>query len=294
MMRLLFAAVWIACCVAFAHGQKEKASKFLKKFNAEALVQHQKVYDAGWAYFTDQTKENQQKYAKGNSAYAKWMSSQQQKAKNISREGLDPSEARQLKLLSLSPPNSKDEAKNDEKHQVMSEIKQIHGSGTFPINPKFIKTLNTTKLLSENITEMGARPYGNEIMATSTDPMELLYVWEQNRKATGDKMAKKYAKMVQMQNEAAEEDGYYKDMGDYARRGQYEVDNLAEVAEQLWKELEPLYKEVHAYIRFRLTEIYPDLVKDGELIPAHLSGDMSGAGWGAVFDRIKPYSKTCT
>ena len=95
MMRLLFAAVWIACCVAFAHGQKEKASKFLKKFNAEALVQHQKVYDAGWAYFTDQTKENQQKYAKGNSAYAKWMSSQQQKAKNISsKDGADKVEAK--------------------------------------------------------------------------------------------------------------------------------------------------------------------------------------------------------
>ena len=292
-MRLLLAVALLVCCIAVVHGQKEKASKFLKKFNADALVERKKQYDAGWAYMTDQTKENTQKYAKAESAHAEWMSSQKEEAKKINLEGLDPSEARQIKLLLIDTPSSTDKAKNDERHELIAELKAIHGNGKFPMNSTFIHTLNTQKLLSEKITEIGARPYGDDIMEKSTDPLELLYVWEQNRKATGDKMPEKYVRMVELQNEAAQEEGY-SDMGDYYRKGKYEVDNLAEVAEQLWKELEPLYKEVHAYVRFKLSKRYPNLVKDGKLIPAHLSGDMSGMWQGDVFHRIKPYSKSCT
>ena len=39
----------------------------------------------------------------------------------------------------------------------------------------------------------------------------------------------------------------------------YEVDNFEEKVLQLYKELEPLYKELHAYIRRKLYEKYGEV-----------------------------------
>ena len=273
-MRLILTAVLLSCCLAGIHGQKAKASSFLKDFESEVLVLTRKWRENNWKFMTDMTKENRQKYQEGTTAETEWFLEKRRQAMRIKLKGLDPSEVRQLKLLILSKPYSKNKTRNDETHEVISKLQQIHGNAKVPMNPKFIKMINTTEDLAR--IDVEKIQFGS-----SKDPMELLYVWDQYWKATGGKMPKLYEKMIKLQNIAAKERGY-KDMGDYYRKGVYEVDNLEEIVDKLWSELKPLHEEVHAYIRFRLSQTYPNLVKDGEMIPAHLTG---------TFQFIKAYGK---
>lgn len=49
--------------------------------------------------------------------------------------------------------------------------------------------------------------------------------------------------------------------------------HFEDVVEELWKKVEPVYKQLHAYVRRKLIENYPDkdILPDGP-IPAHLLG----------------------
>lgn len=58
-------------------------------------------------------------------------------------------------------------------------------------------------------------------------------------------------------------------------RESYEDDNFVENVDKMWSQVEPLYKELHTYVRRKLQKIYDkDMDKDSDLIPAHLLGNM--------------------
>ena len=43
------------------------------------------------------------------------------------------------------------------------------------------------------------------------------------------------------------------------------------IVEQLWQELKPLHELVHAYIRQKMSELYPGYIQLDEPIPVHLT-----------------------
>ena len=59
--------------------------------------------------------------------------------------------------------------------------------------------------------------------------------------------------------------------------------------ERLWTEVEPLYKQIHAYVRKRLIAKYGAVAdrKDG-MIPADLLGNMWAQEWGNIYDIVAP------
>jgi peptidyl-dipeptidase A len=58
-------------------------------------------------------------------------------------------------------------------------------------------------------------------------------------------------------------------------RDRYEDKKLVEIVDNLWSEVEPLYDELHKYVRYQLIDIYGDKIdKSDPLIPAHLLGNM--------------------
>lgn len=67
----------------------------------------------------------------------------------------------------------------------------------------------------------------------------------------------------------------FKDGGDMWR-DVYESDTFQEDIERLWKTLEPFYKQLHAYVRRKLIEHYPNknITPDGP-IPAHVLGKVT-------------------
>jgi peptidyl-dipeptidase A len=58
-------------------------------------------------------------------------------------------------------------------------------------------------------------------------------------------------------------------------RSKYEDDKLIENVNELWDEVEPLYNELHKFVRNKLVDIYGDKMDPSDpLIPAHLLGNM--------------------
>ena len=92
---------------------------------------------------------------------------------------------------------------------------------------------------------------------------------------------------MKLNNIGARENGF-KDAGDYKRK-QYEIDNLEEISERLLEDMQPFYRELHGYVRYRLSRKYPDQIQSDGLIPAHLLGNMWAQYWVNIFDDVAPY-----
>ena len=123
---------------------------------------------------------------------------------------------------------------------------------------------------------------------TSTNDKERLWAWQQWHDGVGRLMHPLYQNYVKWKNEAAVLDGY-DDYGDKWRQ-KYETDELQSIVEQLYKEMDPLYRQLHAYIRRRLYNAYgPDVIDLKGPLPAHLLGDMWGRFWSGLNDIAQPY-----
>jgi peptidyl-dipeptidase A len=73
-------------------------------------------------------------------------------------------------------------------------------------------------------------------------------------------------------------------------RESYEDKNLIENVDRMWSEVEPLYNELHTYVRRQLKKIYGDKMDDKDgMIPAHLLGNMWAQSWINLYEDIKPF-----
>ncbi len=112
-----------------------------------------------------------------------------------------------------------------------------------------------------------------KILASSRDPEQMKEVWAAWHKV-GAPMRDRYARFVQLQNKGAQELGF-KDMG-AMWRSNYDMtpDQFSAEVERLWKQVEPLYASLHAYVRTQLVKKYgPTAVTKDGLIRADLLGN---------------------
>nr|XP_020730930.1 angiotensin-converting enzyme-like isoform X2 [Odocoileus virginianus texanus] len=127
-----------------------------------------------------------------------------------------------------------------------------------------------------------------EVMATSRDQKELLWAWQGWRDAVGRQLRMTFERYVQLSNKAAKLNGY-QDMG-ALWRSKYESDSLQEDLEQLFQELQPLYLNLHAYVRRALYRFYgPELIDLRGPIPAHVLGNMWAQSWVNILDLALPF-----
>ncbi|MBB3909914.1 M2 family metallopeptidase [Sphingomonas desiccabilis] len=141
-------------------------------------------------------------------------------------------------------------------------------------------------------TKAGQPINGSDIeaaMGSSRDPNELKEMWVSWHDNVGAPMRKDYAQMVGIANEGAKELGF-SDVGAMWRSG-YDMppEQFAQMADKLWKEVEPLYLSLHTYVRWKLNEKYGDAVqaKTGP-IRADLLGNMWAQEWGNIYDVVAP------
>ncbi|PSN41387.1 Angiotensin-converting enzyme [Blattella germanica] len=70
----------------------------------------------------------------------------------------------------------------------------------------------------------------------------------------------------------------------------YEAPDFKEQVSKLWEKIEPLYLQIHAYVRRKLRETYgEELVKPRGPIPAQLLGNMWSQKWGNILNITIPY-----
>lgn len=78
-----------------------------------------------------------------------------------------------------------------------------------------------------------------------------------------------YKQYIQLGNKGAQQGGF-QDMGAYWRSA-YEDPTFTQDVENLWRQILPLYEELHAYVRMKLSQTYPGQFQTSA-IPAHILG----------------------
>jgi len=189
---------------------------------------------------------------------------------------------RQIKLLQVNAPAApKDPKLLAEESQIAAQLTGMYGKGKFCIDtPAGQQPAPGAKCLG--IDALSA------IMASSTNPEELTKVWV-GWHAIGAPMRSRYARLMELQNIGARELGY-NDTGELWRAG-YDMTpaEFSTEMERAWTQLEPLYRELHTYVRARLIAKYGNAADrpDG-MIPAQLLGNMWAQEWGNIYGIVAP------
>jgi peptidyl-dipeptidase A len=179
-----------------------------------------------------------------------------------------------LLKLSLPMPAPKDPKLREELTQVASSLDGMYGKGKYcPGGP------NEPCLSIDDLEDR---------IAKSRDPKQIEAMWTGWHRV-GAPMRGRYARFVELSNQGARELGFA-DTGVLWRSG-YDMPpgEFSADLERLWKQVEPLYRELHAYVRARLIAKYGAIANrpDG-MIPADLLGNMWAQEWGNIYDLVAP------
>jgi peptidyl-dipeptidase A len=179
-----------------------------------------------------------------------------------------------LLKLSLTMPAPKDAKLREELTQVAASLDGSYGKGKYcPGGPKE-PCLGIDDL--------------DERLAKSRDPGTIAALWTGWHKV-GAPMRDRYARFVDLSNQGARELGFA-DTGVLWRAG-YDMtpEQFSAELERVWKEVEPLYKELHTYVRRKLIQKYGAVAQRSDgMIPAHLLGNMWAQEWGNIYDLVAP------
>jgi peptidyl-dipeptidase A len=266
-------AVSLAQTADGAQPTVEDARQFLDQTNADLLKLVTAASHAQWTAETNITEDTEATSALLNEQATARTLAITAESHRFDHLQLPPQLRRQIMLLQVNAPAApKDPKLLAEQTQLAAQLTGMYGKGKYCPTP-------------DNC--MGIDAVSN-IMAHSRDPEELTKLWV-GWHAVGAPMRDKYARFMDLQNIGARELGYH-DTGELWRAG-YDMtpaEFSAEV-ERAWKQLEPLYRELHTYVRARLIAKYGKAAERGDgMIPAQLLGNMWAQEWGNIYDIVAP------
>uniref|UniRef100_A0A8C3B3R6 Angiotensin-converting enzyme n=1 Tax=Cyclopterus lumpus TaxID=8103 RepID=A0A8C3B3R6_CYCLU len=243
-----------------------EAKKFLDDYNSTAEVMWNAYTEASWMYNTDINKANKQAMLEKNL----------QLSAHTLRYG---QQARQYDTTDFQDSSVK---------RIMKKLSDIERAALSTAQLEEVNTLLCCAVFC--MCKKGMRCVSDlqKIMAESRDYDELLFAWKGWRDAAGKVLRQDYKRYVELANTAAKLNGH-SDNGAFWR-SLYETPTFEEDLEALWKELEPLYQNVHAYVRRALYKKYgSEHINLKGPIPAHLLGNMWAQTWSGIMDLAMPY-----
>jgi peptidyl-dipeptidase A len=279
--RIALAAV-LCPSVTFAQSSKPtvaEAQAFMDKAEAELHAASTEGARAAWVQETFITDDSEAIAAKADERLRTKTNELVIGARRFDGLTMPADLARKFKLLKLngSPTDPKLVA---ELAQVSAALEGMYGKGKYCRQGTGGSSDGSEKCLGQDGMEVA--------MAKSRDPEELKELWVGWR-TISPPMREKYGRLVELSNLGAKEFGF-KDTGDLWRSG-YDMTpaEFSAELERVWAQLEPLYKELHAYVRFKLLQKYGAAAErpDG-MIPAHLLGNIWAQEWGNIYDIVAP------
>ena len=249
------------------------ARAFLNSANAELLKLSAQDSRANWTAMTDITEDTEATTALIDGQFTARMLEMAAESHKWDKVTLPADLRREMKLLQLNTPAAPKEPNLlEEQTQLAAQLTGMYGKGKFCEHKG--KCLGIDAI--------------SNIMAHSTDPEELTRLWV-GWHAIGAPMRDKYARFIELQNTGARELGYH-DTGELWRAG-YDMTPAQFSAEvdRAWAQLEPLYRELHTYVRGRLIARYGKAAERADgMIPAQLLGNMWAQEWGNIYAIVAP------
>jgi len=262
----------------------EQAARAWVDAYEEGLRRHKNAEGlAEWVYETNITDYNSQMMQEASVASMTWMQPQLEEAQQYykySKLFSDPQLTRELQLIvENSLPSPKDEKDKERLSTITSEMATIYSTATVEHDGE--------KYLLE--------PGLMDILTSSKDYDELVWVWKGFRDAAGIPQRELYEEYVQLSNKAAQQFGHA-NMGEAWQKNCYEETDMEEFADEIWQDIQPLYAELHAYVRRKLAALYPGKWQNQETgpIPAHIFGNMWAQEWDYLLDDVLPYPNVTT
>ncbi|NXJ81114.1 ACE enzyme, partial [Trogon melanurus] len=251
-----------------------QAKAFLSEYNSTAEVVWNAYSEASWAYNTNITDHNKEIMLEKNLAMSKHTLEYGMRARQFDFSDFqDESVTRILKKLSVIERAALPESELQEYNTLLSDMETRY---------------SVAKVCRDNKTCHPLDPDLTDIMATSRDYDELLFAWKGWRDASGKMIKNNYKRYVELSNKAAVLNGYA-DNGAYWR-SLYETPTFEEDLEKLYLQLQPLYLNLHAYVRRALYKKYgAEHINLKGPIPAHLLGNMWAQSWSNIFDLVTPF-----
>ncbi len=254
--------------VADAEAFLAAAEKDLFAFSVEGS----KVSWINATFITDDTDAIAAKYGEIGTEKSVKYALEAAKYQNVS--GLSAENKRKLDILRgglvLPAPTTEGAAK--ELSEIATRLNSAYGKGKGTLNGKEING-------SDIEAEMG----------TNRNPDQLKEMWASWHNNVGAPMKDDYVRMAEIANQGAKELGFA-DLGAMWRSG-YDMpaDEFTALTDKLWRQVKPLYDQLHCYTRDKLNAKYGDAVqtKTGP-IRADLLGNMWAQEWGDIYDIVAP------
>jgi len=261
---------------------EDEIIEVLAQYEVSASQKCRDYVEADWNYNTDV--ENETKVEELNTqalAFAKFEKEQWElHFSNVSWEDFqNETVKRQLRVLSVLGVSALNDEELSELNSRQTAMTTIYSAAKICPFEKQQCNLTTEGLSLD--------PGMEEVISKSRNFDELTYVWKAWRDASGAKMRDDYKVYVQLSNLAAEKNGFSDNGAMW--RNDFETDNFVEDMQTLWKEVEPLYLELHTYVKNKLKNVYGDKLDNSDLIPAHILGNMWAQSWENIFDIVKPF-----
>ncbi|RWS14509.1 uncharacterized protein B4U79_00787 [Dinothrombium tinctorium] len=261
----------------FDYSDEESAKQFLEILNANKTKAYNALLNANWDYTTNLnsfTRRNLlRESARSHYIYMKFW---EEVVKYNYEMFKDPYVRRQFEKLSILGY----EALGDKVQRffgLIHNMESIYGNA---------------KICVKNFCNLPLDPGITELIAKERDYETLKEAWINWRDESGKKMMKMYEEYVKLGNEMAVKNSIknlkFNNLGEFWLVD-YEAKNFEEVLEELWKEIENFYKELHAYVRMKLKSKYGKLMPDDGTIPAHLLGNMWAEQWLNIESEISPF-----
>jgi peptidyl-dipeptidase A len=184
--------------------------------------------------------------------------------------------ARKFRLLKLSVPlpaprNPKERA---ELARIAAEMKSAYGKGKYCRKDRDKKCFTLGQM--------------TRTIAKSRKHDLLLELWTGWRRIAPP-LRSKYRRYVELANKGSKALGFANLADQW--RSVYDMPpaEFEKEVDRLFKQVRPLYNELHCYVRARLQKKYgKDKVPDKAPIPAHLLGNMWAQDWSHIFDLVAP------
>jgi peptidyl-dipeptidase A len=263
----------------------EAARRFLDAAERELAVKSIAMNRAQWVSENFITHDTELLSADAQESFAAALKRLVGQSRRFDHAGLPAELERRLLLLKLqlpapAPPDSADAA---EMARLGAALDGEYGRG------QYCKRAASSKTACRRLDDL------EHVLARSRNPDSLLDAWRGWHESVGAPMRDRYTRFTTLANAGARQMGFA-DAGALWRAG-YDMppDSFVAVVDTLWREVRPLYLELHAYVRRRLAARYgTKLVPANGMLPVQLLGNMWGQDWSNIADLVVPAGRAGT
>ncbi|KAA2286235.1 M2 family metallopeptidase [Arenimonas fontis] len=253
----------------------ESADEFIARVNKTQKEMTPEITSAFWLSSTYINADSQRVAAAANERALATTNGFIEQAKLYDVSAQKPETARALTLIKVgaSMPAPRDPAKLKELTTIASGMEAAYGAGKWCVDGDCKDIGQITDILAD-------------IEGHSYD--QLKAAWE-GWHTISIPMRKDYQRFVELTNEGAREMGYA-NTGEVWRAG-YDMpaEDFQAEADRLWGQVEPLYEQLHCYVRGKLEDRYGERGQVDGMIPAHLTGNLWQQDWSNLWPLVQPY-----